>query len=93
MTEGRRAPDLRRRALLLAGTAACLPVRAQPRAQPRAFRLGLLTQGDDERYSPQTLQRGFPDGRELRPAMRRGRAPPLPRTRCLGGWVEEHQPS
>ncbi|GAB3649283.1 type 1 periplasmic-binding domain-containing protein [Ramlibacter alkalitolerans] len=58
MTEGRRAFQASRRALLLAGAAAALPLRAQPQ-QP--FRLGLLTQGDDERYSPQTLLRGFPD--------------------------------
>lgn len=57
MTEGARAPGIARRAFLLAGAATGLPVRAQP----RAFRLGLLTQADDERYSPQALQRGFPD--------------------------------
>jgi len=45
-----------RRALLLAGAAACLPARAQ-----RVFRLGLLAQGDDGRYSPQVLLQGFPD--------------------------------
>lgn len=60
MTEGARAFHPARRALLLAGAAACLPLRAQQPAQP-PFRLGLLTQGDDERYAPQTLLRGFPD--------------------------------
>jgi len=58
MTEGVRAFAAARRALLVAGAAACLPLRAQP--QP-AFRLGLLTQGDDERYAPQTLQHDYPD--------------------------------
>lgn len=48
---------LQRRALLLAGAAAAFPVRAQQ----RVFRLGLLTQADDERYSPQVLQKVFPD--------------------------------
>ncbi|HET8747796.1 MAG TPA: ABC transporter substrate-binding protein [Ramlibacter sp.] len=58
MTEGARACSVPRRALLLAGAAACLPLRAQPQ---QGFRLGLLTQDDDERYASQTLQHGYPD--------------------------------
>ena len=61
MTEGAGAARNTRRALLLAGAAACLPARAQPQPPQRPFLLGLITQGDDERYSPQTLQHGFPD--------------------------------
>src|SRR5262245_9848635 len=60
MTEGASGLQSTRRALLLAGAAACLPARAQQPAQ-RPFLLGLITQGDDERYGPQTLLRGFPD--------------------------------
>ena len=53
MTEG-----ISRRACLLAAAAAvAAPVRAQPR---RLFALGMLSQSDDERYSPQALQSGFP---------------------------------
>jgi ABC transporter substrate binding protein (PQQ-dependent alcohol dehydrogenase system) len=65
--EGRGEGRATRRALLLAGAAACLPGRAQTQARAQAqaaqrpFLLGLITQGDDERYSPQTLLRGFPD--------------------------------
>jgi ABC transporter substrate binding protein (PQQ-dependent alcohol dehydrogenase system) len=55
MTEG--AAFLARRALLLAGAGAALPVRAQQ----RAFTLGLLTQADDERYGAGVLQHAFPD--------------------------------
>ena len=58
MTEDGGTPSLRRRALLLAGAAAALPARAQ---QQRTFTVGLLTQGDDDRYSQPVLQRGFPD--------------------------------
>jgi ABC transporter substrate binding protein (PQQ-dependent alcohol dehydrogenase system) len=50
-------PRIRRRALLLAGAAAAVPARAQQ----RVFPLGLLTQADDGRYTPQVLQQGFPD--------------------------------
>jgi ABC transporter substrate binding protein (PQQ-dependent alcohol dehydrogenase system) len=49
---------MKRRSLLLAATAS-VAVAAQ--AQQREFRLGLLSQADDERYSPQALQKGFPD--------------------------------
>lgn len=48
---------LRRRTLLLAGACAGLPARAQP----RSFHLGLVTLADDARYSPQVLQKAFPD--------------------------------
>src|SRR4051812_12192886 len=58
MTEGARAPDAVRRALLLAGAAACLPARSQTQ---KPFPVGMLTQGDDERYSPQALLKGYPD--------------------------------
>lgn len=54
MTEPAR---IARRTLLLAAGAAGLPARAQQ----RPFLLGLLTQGDDERYAPQALQKGYPD--------------------------------
>jgi ABC transporter substrate binding protein (PQQ-dependent alcohol dehydrogenase system) len=57
MTEGAGRFPLHRRSLLLAAACAALPARAQQ----RVFPLGLLTQPDDERYSPQTLQHGFPD--------------------------------
>src|ERR1700709_752083 len=57
MTEGGRLLSCSRRALLLAGVAASAPVRAQQ----RVFALGMLSQSDDERYSPQTLQSAFPD--------------------------------
>lgn len=53
MTEG-----LTRRMLLAAAAAAAWPARAQQR---RVFPLGLLTQEDDERYSAQVLQKGYPD--------------------------------
>src|SRR3954466_6248273 len=49
--------DRGRRALLLAGAAASLPVFAQQ----RSFNVGLLTQADDERYSQQQLQKAYPD--------------------------------
>jgi ABC transporter substrate binding protein (PQQ-dependent alcohol dehydrogenase system) len=58
MTEGP-AHLPRRRALLLAGAALALPVRAQQ--QQRPFGVGLLTQADDERYGAQALQKGYPD--------------------------------
>lgn len=59
MTEARvRLPRLRRRYWIVVA-AATLAVPAW--AQPHGFTLGLLTQADDERYSPQTLQKGFPD--------------------------------
>lgn len=54
-----RPPQLRRRDWI-ALAAATLAVPAW--AQPHVFTLGLLTQADDERYSPQALQKGFPDG-------------------------------
>ncbi|HEX7887897.1 MAG TPA: branched-chain amino acid ABC transporter substrate-binding protein [Ramlibacter sp.] len=57
MTEASFSPSVRRRALLLAGAAAALPVRAQQ----RIFSLGLLSQADDARYDAQALQQGFPD--------------------------------
>jgi ABC transporter substrate binding protein (PQQ-dependent alcohol dehydrogenase system) len=47
-----------RRSMLLAGAAS---VATAVRAQQRVFTLGLVTQADDERYAPQSLQRGFPD--------------------------------
>jgi ABC transporter substrate binding protein (PQQ-dependent alcohol dehydrogenase system) len=56
MIEPAAGPRIPRRALLVAGAAACLPARSQQ----RPFTLGLLTQADDERYSPQALQKGFP---------------------------------
>lgn len=56
MTE-RTTSILPRRALLLAGAAAALPVRAQQ----NVFSLGLLTQADDERYSPEALLKAYPD--------------------------------
>ena len=50
---------LDRRSFAFFAAAACAaPLRAQPQ---RPFAVGLLSQGDDDRYSPQTLQRGFPD--------------------------------
>lgn len=49
---------MKRRSLLLAATAS---VAASVHAEPRPFRLGLLSQADDGRYSPQALQKGFPD--------------------------------
>jgi ABC transporter substrate binding protein (PQQ-dependent alcohol dehydrogenase system) len=61
MTEG---ASLRRRTLLLAGAAASLPARSQQ----QNFAVGLLSQADDERYSPQALLKAFPDapaGRSL----------------------------
>jgi ABC transporter substrate binding protein (PQQ-dependent alcohol dehydrogenase system) len=57
MIEGLAGHRIARRLVLLGGAAACLPLQAQQ----RVFTLGLLTQGDDERYSPQSLQKGFPD--------------------------------
>lgn len=57
MTDGAKRCLLRRRALLLAGAAAALPVRAQ---QP-VFGVGLLTQADDPRYDPLALLKGYPD--------------------------------
>jgi ABC transporter substrate binding protein (PQQ-dependent alcohol dehydrogenase system) len=56
MTEGH-LHRIRRRALLLAGAAAGVPALAQQ----RVFPLGLLAQADDERYSQQALQQGFPE--------------------------------
>lgn len=51
-----------RRAWLLALAAgAAAAARAQPPRQ-RVFSLGLLTQADDVRYSPEVLRKGFPDG-------------------------------
>jgi ABC transporter substrate binding protein (PQQ-dependent alcohol dehydrogenase system) len=41
--------------------AAALGAAGLARAQERVFQLGLLTQADDERYLPQTLQKGLPD--------------------------------
>jgi ABC transporter substrate binding protein (PQQ-dependent alcohol dehydrogenase system) len=55
MTEASR---IRRRALLLAGAGASLHAFAQP---PAVFKLGFVTQADDERYSPQELLKGYPD--------------------------------
>jgi ABC transporter substrate binding protein (PQQ-dependent alcohol dehydrogenase system) len=57
MTEGRPRVLPLRRALLLAGAAAALPLRAQG----RPFVMGLVTQADDERYGAQALQKGYPD--------------------------------
>ncbi|MDB5954866.1 branched-chain amino acid ABC transporter substrate-binding protein [Ramlibacter sp.] len=57
MTEGARLLSWTRRSVLLAAAAATLPVRAQQ----RLFVLGMLSQSDDERYSPQALQSAFPD--------------------------------
>lgn len=54
-----------RRRLLLAGVAGLVAapalVLAQAQAPKRVFFLGLLTQGDDERYSAEALLKGFPD--------------------------------
>jgi ABC transporter substrate binding protein (PQQ-dependent alcohol dehydrogenase system) len=47
-----------RRSMLLAGAASAATAVS---AQQRVFTLGLVTQADDERYAPQSLQRGFPD--------------------------------
>ena len=58
MTEGARVLPCSRRALLLAGLAAAA---APVAAQQRTFALGMLSQSDDERYTPQALQNGFPD--------------------------------
>jgi ABC transporter substrate binding protein (PQQ-dependent alcohol dehydrogenase system) len=58
MTERASTIRIARRTLLLAAAAAALPTRAQ---QQRVFSLGLLSQADDERYSPEILQKGFPD--------------------------------
>jgi ABC transporter substrate binding protein (PQQ-dependent alcohol dehydrogenase system) len=52
---------IERRAFLAAAAAAVLPVAAQQPQQQRVFTLGFLTQADDERYSSQVLQQGFPD--------------------------------
>ena len=50
--------ELARRSLLgAAALAAVLPARAQP----RPFLLGLLSQDDDPRYDPQSLQKMWPD--------------------------------
>jgi ABC transporter substrate binding protein (PQQ-dependent alcohol dehydrogenase system) len=49
---------MRRRTL---GALALSVVATAARAQPRGFLLGLLTQADDERYSPTALQKAFPD--------------------------------
>ena len=57
MTEARGSLLLHRRTLLLAAAAAGLPAHAQQ----RTFSVGLVTQADDERYSPSVLQKGFPD--------------------------------
>lgn len=46
-----------KRRMLLQLALACGAARAQP---PRTFVLGLLTQADDERYSAQSLQHGYP---------------------------------
>ena len=57
MTEAGRRFSLPRRALLLAGAALTLPADAQQ----RVFSLGFLSQADDERYSVQSLQKGYPE--------------------------------
>lgn len=57
MTEAAGRLVLQRRALMLAGVALAVPARAQQ----RVFSLGLLAQADDERYSPQSVQKGYPD--------------------------------
>lgn len=58
MTEARHPT---RRTLLAAAAAAAIAAPAL-RAQPRpAFVLGFLSQADDPRYSPQVLQKNFPD--------------------------------
>ncbi len=53
---------MQRRTLLLSclGAIAARTAQAQPQAK-RVFSLGLLTQADDERYSVQALQKGYPD--------------------------------
>jgi ABC transporter substrate binding protein (PQQ-dependent alcohol dehydrogenase system) len=56
MTEG--VSLLSRRSVLLAVAAG---MAAPVRAQQRLFALGMLSQSDDDRYSPQVLQSGFPD--------------------------------
>jgi ABC transporter substrate binding protein (PQQ-dependent alcohol dehydrogenase system) len=57
MTEDGRDFPVHRRALLLAGAALALPAHAQQ----RVFALGFLSQADDERYSAQSVQKGYPD--------------------------------
>jgi ABC transporter substrate binding protein (PQQ-dependent alcohol dehydrogenase system) len=51
----------RRACLAALAVAAWRPAQAQPRTRERSFVLGLLTQADDERYSPPVLLKGFPD--------------------------------